>query len=60
MKNALKNFHALEDHMIQIEYLIKTLQKVVEDDGRQICLTNIIEEKITALRTIFYEAWKDL
>ena len=49
-----KNFHDLEDTIIDIEYLVKALQLLSGDDGVRITLLKTLEEKVVTLKTAFY------
>ena len=58
MDERLKHLHILEDQIIELEYLVKTMQRLDENNGVRITILNIFEEKIVALKAVFYQLWQ--
>ena len=58
MDQIHKQLHAVESQIIEINGLLKALQRLVPDDAASICVMNALDEKVGILRELFYSHWK--
>ena len=60
VNSTLKQLHDLEDKIIEINGLMKAVQGACDEDSVQICLTNVLAEKIQGLEKGFYAHWQSV
>ena len=55
-----KQLHVLEDHLIEINGLIRALQKVLPDGDAHVCIANALEDGSEHFQEQFYLHWDSI
>ena len=63
MNTQHQNLHTLEEHIIEIENLVRAVQALSHNHGDyagvEMTLLSLLEQKIALLKAVFYRHWKE-